>query len=231
MRPKQSILSTFVLAVIVGSLGAAAAGFGFQPARVQKHSPPTRVRDWDSIRAGDQTLRSPASATVTIVEFSDFQCPFCRRFADTLRALRTRFPGDVRIVFRNYPLWKIHPDAVPAALGGVCAAEQGRFEEFHDAVFDAQNYLGSTPVERFATWSDVSDSAAFELCLQSAAARAHISRDIALGNRLHLVGTPSVLINGWRLQGTPTLTELDSAVRAELDRGRRIQSGRQRTVR
>lgn len=103
---------------------------------------PTRISDWR--RFGGVGHRfGPATAPVTIVEFSDFQCPYCRIAWDTLRILRARYPTQVTLVYRHYPLQGIHPRALEAASAAECAGAQGLFERFHDVLFLRQESLSA----------------------------------------------------------------------------------------
>ena len=97
----------------------------------------------------EDASRGPANASVTVVEFSDFQCPFCSRMATLLRQLETRYAGRVRRVFRDYPL-SMHKDATRAAEAADCAGEQGRFWEMHDRLFEGQQDLSSGAIGRYA---------------------------------------------------------------------------------
>lgn len=89
-------------------------------------------------------IRGKKDAPITLVEYSDFECPFCGRFAPTVEQVLEKYPDDVRIVYRHFPLRSIHPQAAPAAVASECAAEQGKFWEFHDALFANQSGLSRT---------------------------------------------------------------------------------------
>ncbi|HET9426535.1 MAG TPA: thioredoxin domain-containing protein [Gemmatimonadaceae bacterium] len=155
-----------------------------------------------------------ADARVTIVEVSDFQCPFCARFALTaLPAIRRRYPDDVAVVYRHWPL-SIHPFAFDAAVASECAAAQGRFEPFHDALFRDQDSIGTRPFERFAVDAGVTDTAAFRLCRTSPQAAARVESDRRAALALGAGGTPSFVVNGYLLHAPLDSALLDSIVRA-----------------
>ncbi len=107
----------------------------------------------------------PANALVEIVEFSDFECPYCRNAAPILKQLIAHYPGQVRLVWKNYPL-AFHQDARPAAEAGLCAAEQHKFWEFHDAVFQRQDHIGGPDGIVSLAPSLGLNAAAFRRCLQ-----------------------------------------------------------------
>ncbi|MFL5540212.1 MAG: DsbA family protein [Longimicrobiaceae bacterium] len=183
------------------------------PAAQPGAAPPavTQVDDWVSYAsAGRRT--GPAPARVTIVEFSDFQCPFCARLAPRLDSLRERASVPVAVVYRHYPL-ESHPHAMAAARASECAAEQGRFKEMHDALFREQGAIGQKAWSAYARDAGVPDSAAFARCLEGDAGSARIRADVAAGDRLGVTGTPTVLVNRYRMAGAPPLDTLLAYVR------------------
>jgi protein-disulfide isomerase len=177
------------------------------PAAPPPARPPVeRVDDWAAYAAtGHRT--GPAAARVTVVEFSDFQCPFCRRLAPRLDSLRQRSPVPVAVVYRHYPL-ESHPYAMAAARASECAAEQGRFREMHDALFSDQGAIGEKPWSGYARAAGVPDSAAFARCLAGDAGAGHIRADVAAGDRLGVSATPTVLVNQYRMVGAVPLDTL-----------------------
>lgn len=150
------------------------------------------VRDWRSYATGNRI--GPAGAPVTIIEFSDFQCPYCRVMADRLRALRREHPGRVALVYRHFPL-SYHPYARNAARASICADRQGRFEPFHDALFARQDSLNDALWARLAEVAGVPDRKRFGECLRSDSSLAQVERDVAAGMRLGISGTPAVMVN------------------------------------
>ena len=152
---------------------------------------------------------------MTVVVFSDFQCPACRVLAESLREIRRRHPGKVAIVYRHYPL-PIHAAARAAAGASECAAEQHRFEAYHDALFTAQDTLGRVDWERLARAVGVPDLARFTRCTASAGTSSRIQDDVASAAQLEVRATPTILINGLRLVGAPRLYVLEEMVAREL---------------
>lgn len=139
-----------------------------------------------------------ASAPVTIVEFADFQCPYCSRAAATVHRVLAAYPGKVRLVFRHLPL-SFHPLAPRAAEAAACADEQGRFWEMHDALFDSSE-LEPDALKAHATALGL-DSARFDECLDSGRTAAVVKRDVDAAHALGISGTPAFFINGRALSG------------------------------
>lgn len=173
------------------------------------------VADWRSY-AAEGRRTGPADAPVTVVVFSDFQCPACRMLAESLDSVTARRPGQVAVVYRHFPLSSVHPYATAAARASECAAGQGRFEAFHDALFREQALLGIQPWRSFAAGAGVADLDAFDRCVAGTAPDAAILRDGRAGERLRVTGTPTVLINQHRFQGAPPLAELERQIERAL---------------
>lgn len=158
--------------------------------------------------------RGPADARVTIIEFSDFQCPFCNRVRPTLDALLEAYPADVRLVYRHLPLAN-HPRARVAAEASVCADEQGGFWAFHDRIFDHPEALSDGDLLAHAKAIGL-DPAAFLHCLDEDRVAATVERDFAAARDAGLDGTPSFLINGIPLGGAQPLERFRELVDEEL---------------
>lgn len=165
-------------------------------------------RNWERYAVDGQVLGAD-DAPVTIIEFSDFQCPFCRRFADYHDSLTT-LGISVKVIYRHLPAPN-HPYALTAAIASECAGAQGRFEKMHDALFSLPDSLGRAPWWYFARIAGVSDSAAFERCLGNPQPR--LAQDTAAGRRLKVRGTPTLLIHDQRVEGVPTFDSLVAYVR------------------
>jgi protein-disulfide isomerase len=160
-------------------------------------------------------VRGAADAPVTIVEFSDFHCPYCRRVQPTLEQLRAKYGDRIKIVYRDLPLDNLHPQARAASEAALCANEQGKFWEFHDKVF-ASNPDGSpATLGRFAREIGL-DPAAFEACRTSGKHKAAIQASAAEASRLGLTGTPSFFVNGRVLVGVQPLDGFSRVIDEEL---------------
>ncbi|MDT8437265.1 MAG: thioredoxin domain-containing protein [Gemmatimonadota bacterium] len=159
----------------------------------------------------------PDDAPVTIVEFSDFECPFCLRIHPTLQRVMSEYEGDVRLVFRQFPLTNIHPRAQKAAEASLCAHEQGRFWDMHDALFADPSNLGVPALKERAGTLGL-DVAAFDQCLDSSEKAAVVAADLQAGRRLGVSGTPALYINGRQLQGAQPYDVIARVIDDELRR-------------
>jgi protein-disulfide isomerase len=156
----------------------------------------------------------PQGAKVTILEFADFECPACRQFEPTLRAARAKYPSDVAVVFRHWPL-PYHHFALPAARAAECANAQGRFEAMHDLLYARQDSLGLKSFASFAADAGVADTAAFDVCNRSGGPVMALAADTTDARQLGGRGTPTVVVNGLLL-GVPNGAALDKAIQDAL---------------
>lgn len=159
--------------------------------------------------------RGPAEAPVTIVEFSDFECPYCASFNPTLSRIVENYGDKVRIVFRQFPLNNIHPNAQKAAEASLCAHDQQRFWEMHDAMFKEQRSLGVEQLKEKAGRLGL-DTDAFNECLDSSQYADSVAADLQAGSRAGVTGTPAMFINGRFLSGAQPYEEVSKMVDNEL---------------
>jgi protein-disulfide isomerase len=193
----NGIVSACALTGLGLLLGRALSAGG---ARAKAEEPELRpVERWEALAAGG-TAVGPANAPAVLVTFSDFQCPFCAQLAGMLARLRQQRPELVRMVYRHFPLESIHPHAQAAALASECAAEQGRFEAFHDELYARQKEIGTVAWSDFAVGAAVADTSAFRLCMEADRFRDRISGDSTLGEQMEVVGTPTLFLNGMRVR-------------------------------
>jgi protein-disulfide isomerase len=175
------------------------------------------ARPRQTVAIGDAPTRGPERAEVTLVVFSDFECPFCGKFAQTLKELEGELGGRVRIAYKNMPLG-FHPRAEPAARAALAAAQQGRFWEMHDRLFSHARELTDEDRETHASAIGL-DLARFRADLQSPQIRERVNRDRQQAATLGVTGTPTLFVNGKFLAGAQPLASLRAAVEEEL-RGR-----------
>jgi protein-disulfide isomerase len=168
------------------------------------------------VSAGDDPSRGPKDAPVTIVEFSDFQCPFCARATPVLKQLEERYAGKLRRVFRDLPLTNIHKEAAGAAEAGSCANEQGKFWELHDALFAEQASLLPAEIKRAAAKLGL-DAEAFAACLDSGKHRAEWQQDVSDATSYGLTGTPAFFVNGRLLSGAQSFEAFARLIDEELE--------------
>ncbi len=163
--------------------------------------------------AGHPSL-GPANAPITIVEFSDFQCPFCKRVEPTLKQVRDKYGDNVRLVYMDFPL-PMHNHALDAAKAGRCAAEQGKFWPFHDALFADQSK--ESPQDLKATAKALGlNTTKFDACLDQAKYEAGVRADMEEGRVLGIDGTPAFFVNGRMLVGAQPASSFDQIIDEEL---------------
>lgn len=160
----------------------------------------------------------PDRAAVTIVEFSDFECPFCKRIYPTLNQVMDEYEGRVRLVFRQFPLHSLHPNAQKAAEASLCADDQGQFWEMHDAMFEESGGLNVTSLKARAAELGL-DEDAFGSCLDSGRFAEQVATDVAAGRALGVSGTPALFINGRYLSGAQPFEVIARVIDDELQRG------------
>jgi protein-disulfide isomerase len=174
---------------------------------------PPRIK----IDAAGGPEKGPQSAPITIIEYADYQCPYCTRANASLKQVEEKYAGKVRIVFRDFPLTQIHPNAAKAAEAGACANEQGKFWPMHDRLFANQTKLTPPELKKHATELGL-DSTAFDACLDSGKHAAAIRKSVEEGQRYGLSGTPSFFINGRLLVGAQPYEGFAQVIDDELDR-------------
>ncbi len=213
-------------------------GFGFkseggsqaQPTGGQPAQQPAAGEQRVKVSVDDDPALGSKDAKVTVIEFSDFQCPFCRRyFTQTFEQVKKNYidSGKIRYVYRDYPL-PFHPAALPYAEAANCANEQGKFWDFHDKIFEEQNkqgvgtvdYLGADAVKKIA--SDLGlDTAKFNTCFDSEKYKDEVQKDLAAGSTAGVSGTPTFFIGndkkGYKaLVGAQPYAAFQTAIDAEL---------------
>jgi protein-disulfide isomerase len=159
--------------------------------------------------------KGPADALVTIVEFSDFECPFCKTVVPTLEQITQKYGKEVRLVFRQFPLTSIHPNAQKAAEAALCANEQGKFWEMHDAMFKDQKALAVPALKTTAGGLGI-DQAKFDQCLDSGRLAQRVKEDERAGALVGVSGTPALFINGRSFSGAQPFDVLSGVIEEEL---------------
>jgi protein-disulfide isomerase len=156
--------------------------------------------------------KGPSDAKVTLVEFTDYQCPFCKRhFDEVLPKIRSTYGDRIRYVTFNFPVTKIHPFAQKAAEAAECANEQGSFWIYHDYVFRHQSKLDVASLKRYARAVGL-DRRRFDRCLESGASADQVAKDVAAGTSYGVTGTPAFFINGTRYGGAAPWEQFKSRI-------------------
>jgi protein-disulfide isomerase len=161
--------------------------------------------------------RGKADAPVTIVEFADFQCPYCREAEDALHRIMSRHPDEVRLVFHNMPFPSLHPNAIVAAEAGVCAERQGMFWPMHDAMFENQKALSEGALKDTARRLGLQVQG-FSACLADPGTNGKLDADKKAAEELNVTGTPYFFINGRPVYGSVPPERFESIISDELRR-------------
>jgi protein-disulfide isomerase len=166
---------------------------------------------------GDGPARGPADAPITLVEFSDYQCPFCKNAEPIVDQVLERYPSQVRVVFRQFPLDNIHPQARDAAEAALCAHDQGKFWEYHGVLFRESPKLGGEELKQYADEVGL-DRALFDACLADDKHGASVQADVEAGERIGVAGTPAFYVNGLPLSGARSVEPFAALIDQELER-------------
>lgn len=164
----------------------------------------------------EDPIRGNPEAKVTIVEFSDFQCPYCGKVEPTLKKILETYKDQVKLIYKNYPL-PFHENADPAALAALCAKEQGKFWEYHDLLFENQESLKVTDLKKYAVDLGLKTED-FDSCFDSKKYKNQVQADFAEGNRVGVRGTPAFFINGRLLSGAQPFENFKAIIDEELSR-------------
>ena len=157
----------------------------------------------------------PENAPITIIEFSDYQCPYCRRWHEQVyQPLLNAYPGKIRLVYRQFPLTSIHPDAFPAAEAAMCAGEQNAYWQFHDLLFSS-DALGSSVYSSYAQELGL-DVQTFEACIEDHKYQDAIQSDLDFAVDLGVRSTPTFFINGLAVVGAQPLDVFKQVIDKEL---------------
>jgi protein-disulfide isomerase len=167
------------------------------------------------VEAGNSPSKGPKNAPVTVIIFSDFQCPFCSRVEPTLKQLEDKYKGKIRFVWKNYPL-PFHNNAQPAAEAAMAADAQGKFWEMHDKLFANQQALDRATFEKHAQELGLNMNK-FKADLDTGKFKAAVQADVQYGNSLGGgMGTPTFFINGHKVAGAMPVESFSSVIDEEL---------------
>lgn len=167
--------------------------------------------------ADDDPYLGPEDAPVEIIAFEDFQCPYCEAEAPILKQVLAKYPEEVKLVYRDFPLYTIHQQAISAAQAGECADAQGKFWAWHDQAYANQSALSAAPVV-YSIWAQTAglDVAEFELCVAQELYAQEVQKDQDEGILAGVSATPTFFINGEKLEGTISLADWETIIDAAL---------------
>ena len=180
--------------------------------------PPKLLEDPVTIPTAGSPVRGPENATLTLVEFSDFQCPYCMLAVAKLNAVLDAYPGKVKLIFKQFPL-DMHSQAALAAAAALAAHRQGKFWPMHDALFAHRQELSRPMILSLARNAGL-DLQRFVTDLDSAETRGAVARDIEDGDRAGVEGTPTVFINGRKYNGSLDLGPIGKIIDQQLQAGK-----------
>jgi protein-disulfide isomerase len=164
----------------------------------------------------DDPALGPENAPITIIEFSDYECPYCRQWHEAVyHRLFETYPDQVRLVYRDFPLYSVHPNAVPAAEAADCANEQGAFWDYHDKLFGMELGLSSEAYQQYAEELDL-DMDAFNTCVETRKYREEVQADYTFASNLGVRSTPTFFVNGIALVGAQPFEVFQEVIDKEL---------------
>lgn len=211
--------------VIAGAIVAAALRFPIprSPATPGTGTPvppqvPGEIQPRVEVSVDDDPVRGDPNAPVTMIEFSDFECPFCARFfTETLPTIEERYvaTGKVRFVYRDFPIPALHAHALKAAEAGGCANEQGKFWELHDTIFENQGAMTVEDLKRYAAELGL-NAPTFNTCLDSGKYADEVEADVKAGEVAGVRGTPGFFINGRLVSGAQPTGNFVQIIEEEL---------------
>jgi protein-disulfide isomerase len=169
------------------------------------------------VDVGNSPVMGGESAKVTIVEFSDFQCPFCSRAAKTVSELKKKYGNKIKVAFKHFPL-PMHSNAGPTSEASMCVHEQGKdkFWKFHDLAFAAQDKLDAENLTKLAKQAGA-DEAKFKECFESKKFSDFVKSDLSYGEKLGVRSTPTFFVNGQLLSGALPIEQFSEVIEEELD--------------
>jgi protein-disulfide isomerase len=182
-----------------------------QPTAQQPTAAPAKV---NFTITKDDHVRGASNAKVTLVEFSDFQCPYCGNLSPTLDQILKDYSGKVRLVYKHFPL-SFHPNAMPAAIASECASEQGKFWELHDKIYANQDQLSTDQLTVWAKSLGLNMDQ-YNSCVSSNKYAARIQADQQLGSQSGVDGTPATFINGELVSGALPYSSFKQLIDAAL---------------
>jgi protein-disulfide isomerase len=198
---KQDLITAYVAKLTSG-----------KPVEVYFNKPKMQV----NVDVGESPIYGKKGASVTVIEFSDFQCPFCSRAAETVTQLKKKYGNKIQLAFKHFPL-PMHHDARPASEASMCVNDQGvdKFWKFHDAAFKNQDKLDKASLEKYAKESGA-DVKKFNECLEAKKYASFVQKDLEYGEKIGVKSTPTFFINGQIVSGAVPIETFSDIIDEEL---------------
>ena len=172
-------------------------------------SPPVPVGNWRAFVREHNATQGKEDAAIVVVEYSDFQCPYCKKYSDgTRRQIADQYGDKVRMVFKHYPLEQMHPHAMTAAIAAQCARREGRFWDIHDRFFSQPDVLDVDSVVAIGKSLGLSDR--YAECVIGEETRAEVEQDIRDATEVGVSGTPTLMVNGEFMVGAQSVSAFRS---------------------
>jgi protein-disulfide isomerase len=240
-NPNNKLVATILLAAILVSGALVYVGYNFANGNISEDAFEVAVNNYAAKQqAAAQKAQAEASkpqlitqedltdddaflgeedAPVTIVEFSEYQCPYCKRhFDQVMPQIKEKYidTGKVKYIFRDFPL-EFHDQALPAALAAECAGDEGndKYFEMHDKLFENQADLSEEKIKELAEEIGL-DMSSFDDCFDNETYKEEVEKDAADGKSIGVTGTPAFIINGWGLKGAQPFSEFEKLIEQEL---------------
>ncbi len=204
----------FVDSIIDGKKAPAGSARQAAGGKPRKKAPPPQTEAVEITVHPDDPFKGPKNAPITIVEFSDFECPYCGKMVPTLKEIRDNYPKDVKIVFMQQPL-SFHKNARLAAAASLAANEQGKFWEYHDMLFANRKALKRPDLERYAEKLGL-NMKKFKAALDSNKFEEQIKRNQREASKVGATGTPTSFVNGWKVRGASPFPKFKTVIDREL---------------
>jgi len=209
------VILAFAVGILVGYLAWGRASVTAAAPSAAQAEPTQAFRRYEIPTEGFQSI-GPDDAPIVIVEFSDYQCPFCKRWHDQVYdSLLAAYPGQIRFVYRNLPLTQLHPQAMPSAEAALCASEQDAYWQYHAKLFENSDVLTDEIFTTLATDLGL-DIAAFETCMSGHKFKDDIEADMEFSLDLGIQSTPTFFINGLAIVGAQPLSAFQQIIDKEL---------------
>ena len=177
----------------------------------QPTQPAPAVKGSDIKITSTDHIRGNPNADITIIEFSDYQCPFCQRFHNTMKQVMDTYGDDIRWVYKHFPLDSIHPYARQAAQAAECASDQGKFWEYTDELYENQSTIKPSYLTQLAKELNLNTDD-FNSCLSSNKYASKVTSDFNLGRQAGITGTPGGFINGEQIRGALPYDQLKTKI-------------------
>ncbi len=222
-----AVVIAFAGGYMLGNNSQSAAGDAPEAAEAGAAAPAARggvAGDSDKIPVGNSYVLGKPDAPITVVEFSDFQCPYCSRGGETVKQLQKKYPNDVKVVFKHFPL-AFHKEAKSASIAAMAAGEQGKFWEMHDLLFQNQKQMKGADMKELTTGFAKQlglDVAKFQKDFDKPEFGQTVDADMKLGSSLGVRGTPHFFVNGERVSGAQPITKFEEIVKKQLGEAKQM---------